>query len=122
MKRIPPLLAALSPLFAGGGGSYRRITQEEAKKIMDSQEAVILDVREQAEYDRGHIPGAVLLPVGAIGESTAAQAIPGKASVVLVYCRSGRRSQAASAALAKLGYTNVCDFGGISAWPYGTEP
>ena len=66
------------------------------------QEVIILDVREQDEYDSGHIPGAVLLPVGTIDETTAAEVIPEKDSTVLVYCRSGNRSKTASSALADL--------------------
>ncbi len=88
---------------------------------MDSQDVIILDVREQDEYDSGHIPGALLLPVGSIDENTAADVIPEKDSVVLVYCRSGNRSRTASSRLAKLGYTNICEFGGINTWPYETE-
>ena len=103
-------------------GSYQQITQEEAKEMMDSQEVIILDVREQDEYDSGHIPGAVLLPVGTIDEDTAAEVIPGKDSTVLVYCRSGNRSKTASSTLAELGYTNIYEFGGINTWPYETEP
>ena len=125
MKRILPLLLSLL-LLAGCGGNaaagYQQITQEEAKAMMDSQEVIILDVREQDEYDSGHIPGAVLLPVGTIDDTTAAQVIPGKDSTVLVYCRSGNRSKTASAALADLGYTNIYEFGGINTWPYDTEP
>ena len=95
---------------------------EEAKAMMDEQpEAVILDVREQHEYDEQHIPGAVLLPVGSIDEESAAAVIPGKDTVVLVYCRSGNRSKTASGALAELGYTAVYEFGGINSWPYETE-
>ena len=114
-------------LLAGCGGNaagntYRQITQEEAKKMMDTQMVVILDVREQDEYDSGHIPGAVLLPVGAIDENTAAEMIPEKDSTVLMYCRSGNRSKTASSALAELGYTNIYEFGGINTWPYETEP
>ena len=90
--------------------------------MMDTQEVIILDVREQDEYDSGHIPGAVLLPVGSIDEDTAAEVIPEKDSTVLVYCRSGNRSKTASAALAELGYTNIYEFGGINTWPYETEP
>ena len=68
-------------LLAGCGGndtngSYEQITQETAKEMMDTQEVIILDVREQDEYDSGHIPGAVLLPVGTIDENTAAEVIP----------------------------------------------
>ena len=125
MKRILPLLLSLL-LLAGCGGhaaaGYQQITQEEAKAMMDSQEVIILDVREQDEYDSGYIPGAVLLPVGTIDDTTAAQVIPEKDSTVLVYCRSGNRSKTASAALADLGYTNIYEFGGINTWPYDTEP
>ena len=126
MKRILPLLISLLLLLTGCGGnsadgSYQQITQEEAKEMMDSQEVIILDVREQGEYDSGHIPGAVLLPVGTIDETTAAEVIPEKDSTVLVYCRSGNRSKTASSTLAELGYTNIYEFGSINTWPYETE-
>ena len=125
MKRILPLLVFLALLTGCGGntadGAYRQITQEKAKEMMDTQEVIILDVREQSEYDSGHIPGAVLLPVGTIDEATAAAAIPAKDSTVLVYCRSGNRSKTAASALAELGYTNLYEFGGINTWPYETE-
>lgn len=125
MRRMISVLLALLLLAGCGRGeetaSYRQISQEEAKKMMDTQEVVILDVREQDEYDSGHIPGAVLLPVGTIDEDTAAAVIPAKDATVLVYCRSGNRSKTASSALAELGYTNVYEFGGIKTWPYETE-
>ena len=126
MKRIFPLLLTFLLLLTGCGGSgsdssYQQITQEEAKEMMDTQKVIILDVREQDEYDSGHIPGAVLLPVGSIDEDTAAEVIPEKDSTVLVYCRSGNRSKTASSALAELGYTNIYEFGGINTWPYETE-
>ena len=125
MKRTILLLLSLLLLAGCGGnaaaGSYQQITQEEAKEMMDNQEVIILDVREQGEYDSGHIPGAVLLPVGTIDETTAAEVIPEKDSTVLVYCRSGNRSKTASSTLAELGYTNIYEFGGINTWPYETE-
>ncbi|WP_195463274.1 rhodanese-like domain-containing protein [Anaerotruncus colihominis] len=126
MKRIAPLIFSLLLLLTGCGGSaddasYQQITQEKAKEIMDTQEVIILDVREQDEYDSGHIPGAVLLPVGTIDEETAAEVIPEKDSMVLVYCRSGNRSKTASETLVGLGYTNIYEFGGINTWPYETE-
>ena len=98
--------------------TYQQITQEEAKEMMDTQDVVILDVREQHEYDSGHIPNAVLLPVGTITKDTAAAVIDNLDTVVLVYCRSGNRSKTASQALVDLGYTNVYEFGGINDWPY----
>ena len=125
MKRIIPFLLALFLLTGCGGnsadGSYQQITQEEAKEMMDSQEVIILDVREQDEYDSGHISRAALLPVGTIDETTAAEVIPEKDSTVLVYCRSGNRSKTASSTLADLGYTNIYEFGGINTWPYETK-
>ena len=124
MKRMIPIFLSLLLLTGCGGNStdgYQQITQEEAKEMMDTQEVIILDVREQDEYDSGHIPGAVLLPVGTIDETTAAEVIPEKDSTVLVYCRSGNRSKTASSTLAELGYTGIYEFGGISTWPYETE-
>ena len=126
MKRIISVLFSLVLLTSCGEGeetaSYRQISPEEAKEMMDTQEVIILDVREQDEYDSGHIPDAVLLPVGTIAEDTAAAVIPEKDSTVLVYCRSGNRSKTASATLAGLGYTEIYEFGGIKTWPYETEP
>ena len=127
MKRILPLIFSVLLLLSGCSGkesashSYEQISQQEAKTMMDTQDVIILDVREQEEYDSGHISGAVLLPVGTISEKTAAAVIPEKDSVVLVYCRSGNRSKTASAALAELGYTGIYEFGGINTWPYETE-
>ena len=126
MKRIIPFLLSVLLLTGCSGGTsdgaYEQITQEAAKEMMDTQEVIVLDVREQSEYDSGHIPGAVLLPVGSIDEETAAAVIPEKDSTVLVYCRSGNRSKTASSTLAGLGYTNIYEFGGINTWPYGIEP
>ena len=98
--------------------TYQQISQEEAKQRMDEQDVIILDVREVDEYDSGHIPGALLLPLGTIDKDSAAAVIPEKDSVVLVYCRSGNRSKQASSILAELGYTGIFEFGGINTWPY----
>jgi len=128
MKKSILLLVMI--LILGGCGAapqetsveYQQITAEEAKELMDTWKyEVILDVREQDEYDEKHIPGAILLPVGMIDEETAADAIPEKDTMVLVYCRSGNRSKTASQKLAELGYTQVYEFGGINDWPYETE-
>ena len=100
---------------------YMNITAQEAKEIMDTQQGyVILDVRAQEEYDQGHIPGAIVIPHGEI-EAKAESALPDKDQLILVYCRSGRRSKIAAEALVKLGYTNIKEFGGILDWPYEVE-
>lgn len=94
------------------------ITPKEAKDIMDHRDDyVILDVRTQDEYDKGHIPNAVLLPDYEIKER-ATSLLPNKSQTILVYCRSGRRSEAAAEELTSMGYTDVQDFGGIMNWPY----
>ena len=87
----------------------------------NSDERSFLHVREQDKCDSGHIPAAAMLPVGTIDEETAAAVIPDKDAAVLVYCRSGNRSKTASSTLAELGYTNICEFGGINSWPYEIE-
>ena len=114
------LAAMLLPGCAGSKAGYGQISQEEAKRLMDTQDGyVILDVRTQEEYDAGHIPGAILIPDYEIREK-ADQLLPRKDQLILVYCRSGRRSKNAAQALAELGYTNVKEFGGILTWPYET--
>ena len=126
MKRILTLILAMLLVLSGCGGgtmedTYQQITQEEAKDMMDTQEVIVLDVREQDEFDTGHIPEAVLLPVGTITKDAAAAVIDDLDTVVLVYCRSGNRSKTASQVLADLGYTNVYEFGGINTWLYDVE-
>ena len=101
--------------------AYMNITQEEAKKLMDTEtDYIILDVRTQEEFDEKHIPGAILIPHTEI-EAKAAEKLPNKDQLILVYCRSGNRSKTASEALEKLGYTRIREFGGINTWPYEIE-
>ena len=100
---------------------YENITAEDAKEIMDTEtDYIILDVREQDEYDAGHIPGAILIPYTEI-ENQADEKLPDKDKLLLVYCRSGRRSKIAAEALVELGYSNIKEFGGIIDWPYEIE-
>lgn len=100
------------------GAVYRKITPEKAKEMM-KESPVILDVRTPAEYAEGHIENAVLLPDYDLA-SRAEEVLPDKGAVILVYCRSGRRSEGAARQLVSLGYTGVHDFGGIVSWPYAT--
>ena len=128
MKKLVFLLLAVMMLTACGqdkendqGAVYVNITAEEAKQIMDSEEGyIILDVRTQEEYDEGHIPGAIVISHEEI-EEKAEDVLTDKDQLILVYCRSGRRSKIAAEALAQLGYTNIKEFGGIIDWPYEVE-
>lgn len=99
-------------------GTYLQISQDEAKSIMDSQsDYIIVDAREQYEYDEGHIKDAIVIPYTEI-EAKAEEMLPDKEQLILVYCRSGRRSKIAAQSLANMGYTNVKEFGGIIDWQY----
>lgn len=137
MKRILKILTAVFTLvfcFSGCGGEanngaaepeftknkdgYYQITPEQAHGIMlEKSDYVILDVRTETEYAETHIHNAVLLPEDEVLER-ASEVLPDKDKMILVYCRSGRRSKNAAAELAALGYTAVYEFGGIIDWPY----
>lgn len=101
--------------------AYKTLTPQQAKHRMEQNDKiVVLDVRTQEEFAAGHIPGAVLLPVDLIEAKSAevAKVLPDKDAEILVYCRSGKRAQRASQALADMGYTNIEHIGGIMDWPY----
>ena len=97
---------------------YEQISAEKAKELIDTEkDYVILDARTQEEFDEGHIDGAIMIPEYEVS-SRAEKELPNKDQLILVYCRSGRRSKIAAQALVDLGYTNVKEFGGIIDWPY----
>jgi rhodanese-related sulfurtransferase len=115
------LVAILLVSCANSQEVYMNITPETAKQIMDtSKDYVILDVRTQEEFDQAHIPGAILIPNDRIS-AEAERVLMDKNQLILVYCRSGRRSKLAAEELVKLGYTNIKEFGGIIDWPYEVE-
>lgn len=110
----PPASSAAAPLAEGS----RKITPQEALAVMGGEEPfILLDVRTAEEYAEGYIEGAVLIPDAELRARAEAE-LPDKDALILVYCRSGRRSALAAAVLAELGYTRVLDFGGIIDWPY----
>lgn len=108
-----------APVEAAQGTAYHKITAEDAKKKMDEGGVTVVDVRTQEEYEAGHIPGAVLVTNETIGNAAPAE-LPEQDAVLLLYCRTGRRSREAADKLVKLGYTQIYDFGGIVDWPYET--
>lgn len=127
MRKIIPLIAALAAALSLGGCSandapitYTSIPASEAKALMDSEtDYIILDVRTEKEYADGHIPDAILIPDYEITER-AENELTDKSQLILVYCRSGRRSKNAAEKLAEMGYSNVKEFGGIIEWGYET--
>lgn len=110
------MLSGCASANSSPSASYTQITQEEAKEMMKKDDGhIIIDVRRQDEYDEGHIPGAVLIPNESITDKQPEE-LPELDQIILVYCRSGRRSKEASQKLADIGYTNVYEFGGINTW------
>ena len=121
IKRLLPFVLSLMLLSSCGtpgssSSGYRQISMDEALKMMrDEKDYIILDVRRPDEFAEGHIPGAINVPNEEIGTTDIAE-LPNKSQLILVYCRSGRRSKEASQKLARLGYTNIVEFGGINDW------
>ena len=120
-KLIPILLSAL--MLTGCAGmsdnqpnTYRQISMDEAVTMMAEETGyIILDVRRADEFAAGHIPGAINVANESIGTDEVPE-LPDKDQLIMVYCRSGRRSKEASEKLVKLGYTNIVEFGGILDW------
>ncbi len=120
MKHIILILLAALLCLTGCSAeekmTYHQISQEEAKQRMTRDDGhIIVDVRRQDEYVAGHIPGAILIPNESIGTEQPEQ-LPDKDQIILIYCRSGRRSKEAAQKLANMGYTNIYEFGGIIDW------
>jgi len=84
------------------------------KEFRDMPAAVLLDVRSRPEYEEGHIPGSVNLPLSEI--IRAESIISDKETPIFVYCYSGARSRQASHALQHMGYSRVKNIGGISGY------
>ena len=125
---LPVLIILMAALILTGCGSstgnktadnkktYRQVSPEEAAAMMEEEtDYIILDVRTQEEYEASHIPGAICIPNETIGTDDIPE-LPDKDQLILVYCRSGNRSKQASEKLAKQGYTNIVEFGGINSW------
>jgi len=103
-------------LFTGCGQSYKNISHEDAARIMNSgQNALVLDVRTVEEYEKKHIPGAVLVPIDQI-KNGRFDKLPDKNQIILVYCWTGRRAEDAAKILSQNGYKYVYNFGGIVDW------
>ena len=119
IKRVLPIILSTLLLTACAPGNslgYKQITMSEAVKMMETENNyIILDVRRADEFAEGHIPSAINVANEVIGTEEIPE-LTDKSQLILVYCRSGRRSKEASEKLVKLGYTNIVEFGGILDW------
>ena len=119
MKTWLGILLLLTPI--GSSFAFTDVSVDQVKAKIDSAEAIfLLDVREPWEFETGHIRGTVNLPwnSGVLREKYAS--LP-KNKPIIVICRSGNRSVAASAFLEEKGFDHVLNMlGGMNAWTYST--
>lgn len=116
MKKFFALMIFVCMIFSGCGNDFKNISHDEAKKIIaENPDAIILDVRTQEEYDKKHIPKALLVPIDNLRAGDFS-ALPDKNKIILVYCRTGRRAEDSAKILIEHGYKNVYDFGGLVDW------
>lgn len=117
MKKILTVLLGLSLFGCSSKANYHQIDGQSALDMMNNEtDYIIIDVRTESEYQQGHIKNAINIPNESIDESVS-DILTDKDQLLLVYCRSGNRSKQASEKLAKLGYSNIYEFGGISDFP-----
>lgn len=118
MKKLL-LLTILIMTLSGCGGtaeSYQHLSADEAIKIMQTEKNIlILDVRTQEEYNKKHIPNAVLLPIEELRKNNFAP-LKDKNQKILIYCWTGRRAEDSAQILVDKGYKNVYEFGGLVDW------
>lgn len=121
LKTVAVVLLSLLVVGCGNDtvttGTMESIKTSEVKTILNNKDEnyILIDVREIDEYNEGHIPGAVNIPVGSITTVDYS-----KDKTLIVYCRSGSRSNTAAIKLKNMGY-NVKDMGGILNWTYEIE-
>ena len=123
MKKIFALLmiCVLFLMTGCGGNEYKHLTQDEAQKMISSNpSAIILDVRTQDEYEKKHIPNALLVPIDDLKNGDFSK-LPDKNATILTYCWTGRRAQDSAAILADHGYKNVYELGGLVDWTGAVE-
>lgn len=109
-------------MFAGCTPNYETISPEEAQKIINSEkDYILIDVRTPEEFEKKHIPNAVLLPIEEIRKGSVEKVLPDKKQKILIYCWTGRRAEDSADMLVEMGYSNVINFGGLVEWKGDVE-
>jgi rhodanese-related sulfurtransferase len=119
MKKILAAISFLLMVTGCSAGSYKDVSVDEAKEIIDNGKVEVLDVRTPEEFAAGHIPGAKLVPLqvleGMLSELE-------KEQKYVVVCQSGNRSTQASGVLTENGFKNIYNMsGGMNEWRYDIE-
>ena len=113
---VAAMMIFIFVLFTGCGDNYVKISHDEAQKMMDeNKDAIILDVRTLEEFDKKHIPNALLVPIDDLRNGNFSS-LPDKDAMIIIYCHTGRRSEEAAKILVNAGYKNVYDMGDIVDW------
>ena len=123
MKKILLLIIFTTLILTGCGidNSYKHLTHDEAIKIIEKDKnALILDVRTPAEYEKRHIPNSVLLPIEELRKGNF-EPLKDKNQRILIYCWTGRRAEDSAAILIENGYERVYEFGGLVDWTGAIE-
>lgn len=114
---VTALIMAVAFMLSACDKGYEHISQDKAMQIMEEEtDYLIVDVRRPDEFAEGHIEGAINVPNEEIADEVLEE-LPDTDQLLLVYCRTGRRSKEAAEKLAEIGYTNVYEIGGINTWP-----
>ena len=124
MKKFFMLIGVIVLIIScpGCGNDYKHIDAKRAAEMMQTEtNYIILDVRTPAEFEKTHIPNAVLLPVDEIKAGKFSETLPDKNQVIMIYCQTGRRAEDAAAILVKAGYNKVYEFGGLVDWNGAVE-
>jgi phage shock protein E len=106
-------IIAVAAWMSFGRASHARVTSAEAQRLVTAG-ARLVDVRASFEFAAGHLPGAINVPVQQLDQRLAE--LEPKDKPIVVYCRSGHRSQVAYDKLKAAGFTNLHDLGPMSAW------
>ena len=124
MKRVYYLLLLIMVMLCSACQSKTEIRSIDGDSVhqmlQNKEDFVLVDVREEDEYNEGHIPQSLLIPLGTI-EKDFTSKVPSKDKKIVIYCRSGRRSKEAYEKIVSLGYDDVYDLGGIQDWDYEVE-
>ena len=116
------LITLLLLLMAACATQVTSISPKQAANLFSNKQAVIVDVREQDEWNEQHIEGAIFIPLASL-DSRLDELTQYKDSPIIMQCRSGRRSEIAAKNLMKAGFTQVKNLdGGILAWEAAQLP